>query len=368
MQSANATNSFIFAARFVCLFCLYPIAFMTILRNSNVSQGYIFRIFTMILACLIFFALLEFITQEYLIPIDYKYSFHNIERFVGYGRKITRETGLLLQGPYLWNHELGGMLAVFSGFLLKNLEKNKFFGFILTVGYFVVVLGVASRALFIAILVSFIIWILYRRNLINTLLLGLSLVVAVCIFYARIPVNDLIFLGDINLPSEITNDLKLHLHYLDIKMCGENSSKFSYFQYHDVCHTIINNYGTLSIRISGLLLNLANVSNWWLFGYSPGAFMISSQVHSSAIQYNDPGLQLIFLMEGGIPAAAIIILLTFVSIKKGFKNNSSWMLSLGILSWFIFSLSSWAVWPFVPALIMMALLERWNKLRKYDFD
>jgi hypothetical protein len=311
---------------------------------------------------------LEFIIQEYLISISYKFSFHNIERFVGYGRKITRATGLLLQGPYLSNHELGGMLAVFSGVLLKNLEKNKFFGFILSIGYFIVVIGVASRAGFIAILISFIIWMLFRRNLINILLLGLSLVVAVCIFNARNIGNDVNYFNDINLPTEILNRSKLDLHYLETNLCAQNSSKFSYFQYQDVCNEIIRNQGTLSIRIAGLILNLANISNWWLFGYSPGAFMLPMQVHSSAIQYDDPGLQLIFLMEGGIPAAAIIILLALVSIKKGFKKNSSWMMSLGILSWFIFSLSSWAVWPFVPALIMMALLERWNKLRKYDFD
>jgi len=369
MQSANTTNSFLFAVRFVCLICLYPIAFMTFLRHSNFSQGYIFRILTMILACLIFFGLLEFITQEYLISINYKFSFHNIERFADYGREIKRANGLLLQGPYLFNHELGGMLAVFSGVLLKNLEKNKFFGFILSIGYFIVVIGVESRAGIIAILISFIIWMLFRRNLINILLLGLSLVVAVCIFNARNIGNDIIYIDDItSLPTEILNRNKLDFHYLETKLCGQNSSKFSYFQYHDVCSEIINNYGTLSIRFSGLLLNLANVSNWWLFGYSPGAFLIPMQVHSSAIQYNDPGLILIFLMEGGIPAAAIIILLAFVSIKKGFKKNSSWMMSLGILSWFIFSLSSCAVWPSVPALIMMALLERWNKLRKYDFD
>lgn len=102
--------------------------------------------------------------------------------------------------------------------------------------------------------------------------------------------------------------------------------------------------GTFSIRLVGFVENVANYKQWWLTEYGLGTFQKPDVIPNKAVQYNDPGLIMLFLFEFGLFPFLIIMLLIIFSFFKTFKNEN-WTLGIGIASWFVFSLSSWAIWP-----------------------
>ena len=117
--------------------------------------------------------------------------------------------------------------------------------------------------------------------------------------------------------------------------------------------TFLSNFGPVGIKIMGFLLNAIQLEEWWRLGYGFGSFQRPTQIISTAIQYDDPGIiQLIFL-ESGLFAGILFVFILIRAILLGLKYDSVKYYSISITAWSLFGLSSWEVWPLLLVMIFV---------------
>lgn len=363
--SVSHVESILFSLKLLMIGPIYGLAFYILIdEKSNMDRVFVWMLIT--LGVLIGYALFEFIFQRYLIPNSLKTAYFNFE----YYRKIIeicprRVQGLLVKGPYITNHDLAGILCVFSGFTWWMLEKKKVWGIVFAALFMVALYAVGVRAALVAIVFSAMAFLLIRRSGKNIVRLLLAMILAVGFLSCKLTPK--ILFGGIFTTKDITVtmvDVSSKKMNLDITRSSSTLSKATFnFKDKKKCYDFLYNSGTIGVRISGFLLNLTNVKYWGLFGYGPGAFFVPNKVVSKAIQYDDPGLFFALMFESGIIMGLLLILLFTRIFYLGLRNSKTdiWFLGVGVFAWFIFSLSSWVVWPMLPAMGMIVLIEVWAR-------
>ena len=68
---------------------------------------------------------------------------------------------------------------------------------------------------------------------------------------------------------------------------------------------------------------------------------------------------MVILFEFGILPFILFMYLILTAFFKSLKNTD-WMFGVGIASWFVFSLSSWAIWPMM--LITVFVVKIYKKI------
>ena len=363
--SESPLESVLFVARIMTIGPLYSLAFCVLADDpSYKKETYLFMVLTV--GLLILYSNLEFISQKYLVPISWRTCFYNIDSYDWVLRRVLRRGGFILsQGPYVWNHTLGGMFCVFSGLVWLVVEKRKFIGMVFCSMFFVAVYATGMRATTIAVTMSMLVWLVYRKKIENMVRISIALCSASIFCLLKIDKEffwqGLFHVADISNSAEIVSSKVLNL---DFVLVGKMIEKFSFgLISYDTAEILLRETGTVGIRLTGMLQNIGKIDDWWLFGYGAGAFMAPTKVSSLAVQYDDPSLFLVFMFEYGLPLALLIGLLILYALFQGFRNSKfgTWPLAIGVLSWSIFSLSSWAVWPMLPAFVMVILIEKWSK-------
>ncbi|MGL1930783.1 MAG: hypothetical protein OCC45_03360 [Desulfotalea sp.] len=265
----------------------------------------------------------------------------------------------------MWNHTLGGMMCVFSGLVWWFLEKKKVMGIVFCGMFFVAVYSIGMRVTTISVTVSMLVWLVYRKKIVNVLRITLALFLAVVLILLRVGregfLTGLFEVGDIMNSAESVSPKPLNFDYV---LCSNMIENFSFgFISGDTAENFLRETGTVGIRLTGMLQNFAKIDDWLLFGYGPGAFMVPGKVTSGAIQYDDPGLFLIFMFEYGLPMFLLVGFLILYTLFLGFRSAKSgaWPYAMGVLAWSVFCLSSWAVWPMLPAFAMVIVIEIWSK-------
>lgn len=121
---------------------------------------------------------------------------------------------------------------------------------------------------------------------------------------------------------------------------------------------LLSETGTMGIRLAGLISNFLLWDDWWLSGFGPGAFFSPDEIRSTAFQFDDPGLIFVILFDAGVIGAIIFMSVLILAIYKGFKARrpENIAMSIGLVTWFVFALSSWAIWPLLPAMVMAVVL------------
>jgi hypothetical protein len=363
--SSSQKISFMFALRLIAIGPLYALAFCALTLDTVDIKKIVFFWMTLITGSLILYANLEFIFQTHLIPPHIRTSFYSIEYYREIIETIHYRLGIMLvQGPYIFNHNFGGMLCVFSGVTWLILEKNRILGILFTTFFIVAVYAVGMRSTTIAVIISIIVWLLYRKNIKNIIpltyaLLGSAIIISLVVG-PKTAVNGVFLRKDMSYTMEKatyagrTPVCSYRAAYIVEKLSLHLLPK-------EKIQSLLYNSGTLGIRLSGAILNIGKIKNWWLLGYGPGAFFMPDKVQSNAIQYDDPGLFLAIMFESGLFMAILLGFLIFRSVWLGFRypKSNTWVFAIGIVSWSVFSLSSWAIWPMLPAFAFMVLTEIW---------
>jgi hypothetical protein len=352
--SAQRSFSFFVVARHLALGPLYALAFSFLAEPKDPSYERTFFFFSfLVTSLLVLMASVEFVFQCQLISPAWRTGF-NSESLRSAVELVYMRGGLSLsEGPYVSNHTLGGMLCVFSGFVLGALEEKKRGGILLCVLFFMALYAAGTRAATVAVLASFTGWLILRRSIIVFLRLIICLACAAIAVVIRVVVSE----GRLN-----------YFYTVDLRgasVSGFEKSLFTFphFAGKEFIWHFLSSYGTFGVRAMGLLQNLAQVKEWWLFGYSPGSFFMANQVHSSGFQYSDPGLFFALMFESGLPILFLCIFLLFFSLTIISRKTESkaWMPALGVVSWTIFSLSSQDLWPMLPALVMVVAAEMFTR-------
>ena len=362
--STSPKASILFVLRVLMIGPLYAIAFCALAdKTSHNNERYFFWIL-LTTGILIFIASFEFISQTYLIPSSLRTSFYD-NSF--YRRVIEclqrRGNGILSRGPYVSQHDFGGVLCVFSGFAWWILENRKKFGIIFAAMYIIAIYAVGTRSVTIAVVLSMVTWLISRKSIKNAKRLLLVLLIAAIVITLKL--SPARARTGFFLTSDITNmeQLTPEKQKIDSAKAAEITEKLSLSLLpHEPSEKFFYNTGTIGIRLTGALINIDRAKHWWLFGYGPGAFLMADKVASVAAQYGDPGLLLAFMFESGLFMAALFGVLIIRSLWLGLRNTESgaWAPALGVLAWTVFSLSSGALWPMLPALVMTVLVEIWS--------
>ena len=343
--SENIYTSLFLSIKLITIWVIFSCAF-DYLNNDISYNKYFLNALFFILIGLLAYSFLEFLLQTYVIPNWLRTSFYNFDEYAFINNRISFRNNLILsQGPFTWNHGFGGVLCSLIGIMLFKFEKYKFFGCLLAILFFLSILTTGMRAVYIATLFGLIIWMVYRFNFKNILKLIVCFFLACFIYsFKSDPMNILFFNDDMKINiNEYVGVFINEKYRLSTLKTSNFITLFLPFTSLEI-QSFLENSGTLGVRIIGFIENLLNYENWWLTGYGVGAFQKPGSVPSEAIQYNDPGLFMLILFEFGIFPFLIFIFLIVFSFFKSIKNDN-WMLSIGIVTWFIFSLSSWAIWP-----------------------
>ena len=342
LSSQNIYPSLYLSFKLIVIWVLFACAFDYLNSGINSNLNFL-NALNIVLIGLVLYALIEFLLQTYVIPNWLRTSFSNIEEYKFMNTRILFRNNLILsQGPFTWNHGLGGVLCSLLGMMLFKFENNKVTGSILAILFFLAILTNGMRSVYIATSLGLIVWCLYRFNLRNILRLGICILISFGVYSTKANPKNVVFYNE-DMKVSI-NEYLIHENFrLDSSKTAKILSKFIPYEFSTI-KTFLDTSGTFSIRLIGFVENVSNYKQWWLTGYGVGAFQKPGVIQSKAIQYNDPGLIMLFLFEFGLFPFLIIMLLIILSFCKSIKNEN-WMLGIGIASWFVFSLSSWAIWP-----------------------
>ena len=214
LLSQNIYPSLYLSFMLIVIGVLFACAFDYLNCSINSNLNFL-NALSIILIGLVLYALIEFLLQTYVIPNWLKTSFSTIE---GYNthmniRMSFRNNLVLSQGPFTWNHGLGGVLCSLLGMMLFKFETHKFTGSILAILFFLAVLTNGMRLVFIAIPLGLIVWSLYRFNLRNILKLGICFLISIGLHsFKANPLNLILYNDDMKIGiNEYVNDEKYRL-------------------------------------------------------------------------------------------------------------------------------------------------------------
>ena len=367
LTSENVTSSLFLSIKLVTIWILFACSFDYLsninCHNEELIDKYFINTLLIISFGLSVYALIEFSLQTYVIPNSFRTSFSTIANYEEFITKTITRNGLILaQGPFTWNHGLGGVLCSLLGVVLYNIEKRKIFGPLLGVFFIFALLVTGMRAVYIAITFGILIWIIFRFNLKKILVLLFCFSIALGIYSIKADPKKIIFFSNDIQSFSKTDEYNLLFvggkQFFDYKRTAEFLNSFTPLSTEEI-GSYIENKGTLGLRFIGLVENLLDYKNWWLTGYGTGSFQKPDLVKSSAFQYNDPGLIMVILFEFGILPFMLFMYLILTAFFKSLKNTD-WMFGVGIASWFVFSLSSWAIWPMM--LITVFVVKIYKKI------
>ena len=121
------------------------------------------------------------------------------------------------------------------------------------------------------------------------------------------------------------------------------------------------NFGVLGNEILGFFVNLLNAGDWWITGYGFGTFQRPDRIVSNSFKYDDPGsLQMIFL-ESGFLAGGLFVYILVRGARIGLLYDRTKYYSVGIVSWGLFGLSSWDVWPLLLVMLFTLMIFNYHE-------
>ena len=121
--------------------------------------------------------------------------------------------------------------------------------------------------------------------------------------------------------------------------------------------SILLSFGTVGMRILGLITNVLNIHDWAIIGYGTGAVQRWDIHKSGFINYHDPGWAQQFMFENGFLSSLCFALACLIYAKKIFDNGKYNCNLFGICAVVIFALSARDMWIVVLPLIMLLKLH-----------
>ena len=85
--------------------------------------------------------------------------------------------------------------------------------------------------------------------------------------------------------------------------------------------SILLSFGTVGMRILGLITNVLNIHDWAIIGYGTGAVQRWDIHKSGFINYHDPGWAQQFMFENGFLSSLCFALACLIYAKKIFDNG-----------------------------------------------
>ena len=289
--------------------------------------------------------------QDYLVSPGMRTSFHENEQFNK--TKHIRNGILLSRGPFMWNHALNGIGIILCGVGLFVYEKKKSIGIVITFLTFLIVFSSGVRAGNIGLFISILAYSIYTRQFWILIHYFASLAILLLLYFLLFEMPlPFIFFGDLSY-QWMAEAAQSNIETIEMGQT-ENIPLISQ----------IKNSGALGIKITGFILNILQLDQWWVLGYGFGSFQRPNTILSDAIQYNDPGLLQLFFFESGLFAGGLLLFFLFKAIYDGFKYDQTRPMAVGILAWSIFSLSSLEIWPLMLATIFGLLIFRHHATQK----
>lgn len=355
--SNNIFVSMLLTTQMLALWFVFPLAFIAVYPDDFCGES-LNKSLMVIFSTLLIMSLIEVITQSYIVRPEWRTNYYGVEGYEWFSnRQLFRGGVLLPQGPFTWNHTLSGISCVGIAIALWAIERFKAYGLMFAYALFALIIIAGVRAGMVGCLVSvalYAIW--FRQPFILLHLIAATVgteLLYLLSFGKHLPI---LFGEDISAAwtagissNQVTQDTfeNSYVNFLPEKVLD-----------------FIYELGTVGVKIAGFLANLANIDDWWALGYGFGSFQRPSEVTSTAIQYNDPGIiQLIFL-ESGIFAGVIFILILIRAVLIGLKYQTTKYYSVGITAWTIFAVSSWDVWPVSFVMLFVLIIHRYHQLHR----
>ena len=354
IASSNPFASTILAGQLCLLWFVFALAFVSLFndeKDGRLLNAALIKIFVI----LFLMALYEVVFHRYLVPHNYRTSFWGI---AGYewitSRILLRSDTLLAQGPFMWNHALSGLCAAGSGMAICAIDKGKKWGTLFAYVFVILLISAGARAGFYAVAIAFLLYSVWFKKF--SYLLHFSLAtLAADIFYQ-------LYVGS-HAPVFFLNDISQHW-VSQVPSMDDVTKRFDLLFLSPELRQFLSGLGPVGVKIMGFLLNFTQIEEWWMLGYGFGTFQRPSQILSTAIQYNDPGIiQLIFL-ESGLFAGFLLVFILIRASLLSLKYESLKYYSVGITAWSLFALSSWEVWPLLLVMIFVFKIFRYEQMQR----
>jgi hypothetical protein len=361
IASSNPVASTILAGQLCLLWFVFALAYVS-LFNDDKGGRLLNTALIMIFVILFLFALYEVLFQKYSVPHEYRTSFWGV---VGYewitSRILYRSDTILAQGPFMWNHALGGLCAAGSGVAIYAIDKGKNWGLMFAYIFVILLISAGVRAGFYGVAIAFFLYSVWSKKISYLVHFSLATLVA-DIFYQ-------LYIGS-HAPVFFTGDISNHWveNAPSMDRIRDRFASMMALQtfFSEETVTYLSDLGPVGVKIMGFLLNIIQLDEWWMFGYGFGSFQRPQQIISTAIQYDDPGIiQLIFL-ESGLVAGFLFVFILIRASLLSLKYVGLKYYSVGITAWSLFALSSWEVWPLVLVVIFVLKIFSYDQMQRHS--
>lgn len=124
--------------------------------------------------------------------------------------------------------------------------------------------------------------------------------------------------------------------------------------------------GSFSTRFANLQSIIEGVGTWGLVGYGPGSIFDADRVVTSVKVIGDPGSYFAFFLESGLPAGLAITVIMFVSVREGLRSKlpETRAAAVGLIGFWITTLSSITPWSWGMALALAGFVEGWTRAER----
>ncbi len=289
------------------------------------------RVLTVVAVLLSLWSVAEMVTQHKLVPVRNLWSGEESQSFSTSLRRLIPGSSIALPlisiGPFAVNLTLAGVLCTLAGFLLvrgrTSARWHRFHIALLALALF----ATQSRAAILA----FAVMVVINLAAIGTLRERRRLIMVVAGALV-------LLLGGTQLW------LALSTAYADA-IAADSSS------------------GSLGSRVGGLRLLADQFNRWWLVGFGPGSLFDGDRVPTSIQVFSDPGSYFAFFVESGLIAGLMLTALVVLSVRDGLRSRmvETRGAALGLIGFWITTLSSITPWGWGIALALAGLVESWTR-------